>query len=296
MPRRFAVLLLAATIFIHTSARGQTSIVLSSLQVQLWPEYDQPSMLVINDFQLAAGTQLPAGVLIKFPREANLVAVAVHGADGSLLNADYLESVGDEEWRSVVVQVQSPAAYRIEYYQPLARSGDRREFSYEWDSEYAVQDFRISVRVPADAITISSDPALLTAQAAGGYPILENDFGSLEAGGQFALQLHYTRSSETLQEGLQPSQPVSSSTPGRVMLSNYVPYLLGALGLVLITGGSLYFWQSSRGGESGEKPRHGGSQSAAPRAGDSYCNQCGTRAQPGDRFCRVCGTRLRPQQ
>jgi len=299
MPRWLTALLLLGAIFIPTSARGQTPIALSSLQVQLWPEYDQPSMLVIYDFQVSSGTELPVGVSIKFPKDANLIAVALHGADGSLLNADYLESTGDETWQSVVVQIQSPTTYRIEYYQSLTRSGDRRQFSYRWTGESAVQDFGISVRMPADATAISSDPELQTTQAAGDTAFLENDFGPLKAGEHFALDLNYTRSSEALtasQGDLQPTQPLDSSTPGRVMLSNYVPYILGALGFVLIAGAFLYFWQSSRGGASREKRRHGSAHSAAQGTGDVYCNQCGTRAQPGDRFCRVCGTRLRLPQ
>src|SRR4030042_895954 len=152
-----AVLLVGANL-LPVSALAQTPIVLSSLQVQLWPEYDQPSMLVIYDFQLAPGTELPVGVSIKFPKEANLVAVAVQAADGSLMNADYLESVGNDTWQSVIVQIQSPTVYRLEYYQPLTRSGNERQFSYQWTGEYAIQDFGISVRMPAGPTSRVSDP------------------------------------------------------------------------------------------------------------------------------------------
>ena len=299
MPRWLTAVLLAGAISLPASALAQTPITLASLQVQLWPEYDQPSMLVIYDFKLGAGTTLPVGVSIKFPEDANLVAVAVQGADGSLMNADYLESAGDDAWQAVVVQIQSPTTYRIEYYQPLTRSGDQRQFSYQWTGEYLVEDFGISVRMPADATSVSADPELKTTEPIGGTSFMQNDLGPLPAGERFALQLGYTRGSEALtasQGDLQPSQPLDGSTPGRVMLSNYLPYILGALGLVLIVGGAFYFWQSSRAGTSRDKRHLSNALIAIKRTGDVYCHQCGARAQPGDRFCRVCGTRLRPAE
>src|SRR5512142_3522734 len=58
---------------------------LSTLQVQLWPEYDQPSMLVIYDFRVPDSLKLPVSVSLNLPKDAHLVAVASQAADSSLL-------------------------------------------------------------------------------------------------------------------------------------------------------------------------------------------------------------------
>jgi hypothetical protein len=278
------------------SVSAQSPITLSSVQVQLWPEYDQPSMLVILDFQLASGTELPASVAILFPKEANLMAVAMQAPDGSLLNADYLESKDAVDWQSVTVQVQSPTTYRIEYYQPLTRTGQTRAFTFQWPGNLAVQDLGVSVRVPADATNVITDPALQTAQSNDLAQYLAGSFGAQDAGQGVTFNISYSRTSEALtapQQGLQPTQPLDASTPGRVMISNYLPYLLGALGLILIGGGALYFWQAGR-ARTPRSARHGGVTHVPPRhAEEMHCHECGTRAREGDRFCRVCGTRLR---
>ena len=296
MPRWLTVLVLAGAILVPSPALGQAPIALSNLEVQLWPEYDQPSMLVIYDFQLADGAPLPVGISVKFPKAANLIAVAMQDADGDLLDADYLESSGDDTWQSVIVQVQTPAVYRIEYYQPLARSGDQRQYLFQWAGQYPVEALGISVRMPTDVSGVSADPQLQSAQNEAGTQFLVGDFGPLEAGKEFTLHLRYSRTSESLaasQEDLGPSRPLDASTPGRVMLSKYLPWILGTLGFVLIAGGSLYFWQSSRAGTRREKRHPGKVHGTAQPAGDVYCHQCGARAEPSDRFCRVCGTRLR---
>jgi hypothetical protein len=295
-----AVVMLGVTfVSVPRSAAAQSPIVLAGMLVQLWPEYDQPSMLVLYDFQVAPGTQFPATVTIRIPKEANLTAVAVHGAGDTLLNADYRASSGDSAWQAIAIQILSSNGYRIEYVQPLERSGDQRGFLYTWLGDYPVEDFNLSVRMPADATAVRADPALQQGEVAGTTYWLGQDFNSLAGGTEFTFELAYSRTSESpveLQQGLEPSQPLDASTPGRVMISNYLPYFLGALGVVLIGGGAFYFWQTSRRGP--RRPSRHRSDIGLPlrRAEEVYCHECGTRAQPGDRFCRVCGARLRPPE
>ena len=52
------VLLAGAFAFSFTAVQAQNPIKLSTLQVQLWPEYDQPSVLVIYDFKLPESAKL----------------------------------------------------------------------------------------------------------------------------------------------------------------------------------------------------------------------------------------------
>jgi hypothetical protein len=290
------VVLLVVVVCSPFAARAQSPISLASVRVQFWPEYDQPSMLVIYDFTPAEGNDLPVGVTIRFPKDANLIAVAVHAADGSLLNTEYQEATEGDTWQAVTVQSQSPTTYRVEYYQPLTRSENAREFSYTWPGDYDVGDFSVSLRLPVDATGITTSPELQPGEGPDGSTYLENHFGLLPAGRPLTLELGYIRASDELAvspQDLQPSVPLDASTSGRVMLSNYLPYVLGILGLVLAAGGGIYFWQSSRGSPTREKRHRGGSQRGSAPDSDEYCPQCGTRAQPSDRFCRVCGSRLR---
>ena len=89
MRKCLALTIFMGALFSSLPVHAQTPIKLSSLQVQLWPEYDQPSMLVIYDLKLPDDTRLPISLTLRLPKDANLVAVASQAADGSLLNADY---------------------------------------------------------------------------------------------------------------------------------------------------------------------------------------------------------------
>jgi hypothetical protein len=270
---------------------------LASLAVQLLPEYDQASMLVIYDFQLPSGTKLPVNISIRFPKDAKLFAVASLAADASLRNADYLGPSAGDTWQTVTVQVQTQTTYHIEYYQPLSKTGSLREFSYLWPGDYPVTAFAVSVRIPVDASQVTTKPQTQAAQGADGVSYMQSNFGALTAGQQFPFTVSYTKTSDTLsasQQDLRPSQPLGAKTSGRVMLSNYLPYIIGVLGFVLIAGGAVYFWQAGRSGRRTGKRRHRSAPQEEDEAStDVYCHQCGTRAHVGDHFCRVCGTRLR---
>ena len=297
MRKCLAFVILTGALLSSLSAHAQAPTRLTSLQVQLWPEYDQPSMLVIYDLRLPDDTKLPVRITLRLPKDANLVAVASQAADGSLLNADYQGPIMGGSWQTISLQIQTAAIYHMEYYEPLSKAGEQRHFSYLWAGDFAVDDLAISVRMPLDATNVSSDPAMESSLGPDGTPYLRKDFGAVGADQQVPLQLTYTKASDSLtasRQDLQPSQPLGAGTPGRVMLSNYLPYIVGMLGLALIIGGSVYFWQSSRGRVMARERRHRRALEREDRPGSEvYCHQCGTRAHSGDRFCRICGTRLR---
>ena len=143
-----------------------------------------------------------------------------------------------------------------------------------------------------------TDPELKSSKGADGTASLIKDFGALPAGQQFPLQVTYTKTTETLsvtQGSVQPSKPIGSNTPGRVLITNYLPYILAVL--VVAAGGAaaVYFLQPRSRRQPGRERHHKARAESAGKA-DVYCHQCGARAQTGDRFCRVCGTELRQDE
>ena len=296
MRKWFVLFFILAFTAIPFSVHAQTSIQWSNVQVELRPEYDQPSMLAIYDFKLASSVSLPVDVTFRFPKDANLVAVA-DLSNGQLLTTDYSGPTVSGDWQVIKITVKTATTYHVEYYQPIAKNGKERQFNYTWMSDYPVTDFNLSVLSPTDITQFTADPALTSTTNSDGSSAWQKDFGALPASQPLTLKINYNRSSDKLsvpQSNVEPSQPIGSNTPGSFMstISSALPYILGGIGLLLIGGGIVYFWQSGRGGRNKARKRH------TPRTeseGDSevYCHQCGTRAHKGDRFCRVCGTKLR---
>ncbi len=298
--RKLILILILGMMFVFPSfVSAQNDVTIANMTVQLWPEYDQPSMLVIVDFQVTAATALPADLTFRIPLDANLIAVASLAGDGSYLNAVFDGPKDDGEWQSFTVTVSQSSVYRYEYYQPLTFNQSKRIFSYLWDGAYAVDAFNILVLEPIDVTAFSMDPAYESISQKNGGNYYDSGVVKLAGGEQFALNLSYEKSSDTLiapPQGIQPAAPVDESTPGRVSLNNSLPFIIGGLGVALIIVGIVYYWQAGRKSFKSTRRRAHAHAESEESGEDAYCPQCGARAKAGDRFCRVCGARLRNQE
>lgn len=294
--RKLFLFFLLEILFVFPSLTfAQTNITLHSVNVQLWPEYDQPSMLVIVDFKVAPMTSLPVNLIFRIPNDANLIAVAVQAEDGNLLNAEFESPTSTGDLQSFVINVEQNSIYRFEYYQPLEVNGDERNFSFIWDNSYAVTSFSVSVLEPLDVKSISIEPAYVSKQIVNELNYYEGEVVKLSASEKYTLDLQYTKTTDALintPQTVQPAQPVNEDTPGRVSLSNSYPYIIGFIGIGMIVGGIVYYYRTGRVIPKRTRRRRVINEEEDLKTG-TYCSQCGTRAQSGDKFCRTCGAKLR---
>jgi hypothetical protein len=276
-------------------ASAQTEIHLSKLKVQLCPEFDQPSMLVLYDFEVTAATPLPARVTFRIPRAGNLIAVAAM-QNGELVNPNFEGPSVNGDSKTFTLIVDSLTTYHFEYYQPLVRRGELRQFSYAWAGDYAVDEFTIRVQQPLDTTSFVTQPPLKpSVDSLDGLTYYVNQPINLPAGQRYVLDLEYAKTSDALTvpaSTIQPSGSLDENTAGRITAGDYIPYLILVVGILLIMAGIGYYYMSGR--IRRFKPRRLRAAAPESRESDVYCHQCGQRARAGDRFCRVCGTRLRP--
>lgn len=299
--RNRLILLLVLCLSLTTRANAQGSVRLDSLSVALWTEYDQPSMLVINEFVVSQETPLPAKVALRFPSGGNLIAVA-YESDGQLVNAPYESPAEQGDWQTIVLNVQSYAPYRIEYYQPLQRDGNKRSFYFQWLGEYPAKQFDLQVQLPADSVNVTPAPDLdsLKPSDDGLHLIGEFSESNLKMGQSFQFKLTYERHSDSLTSPgaasqVRPSEPIDENTTGRISVDQ-IPWIIGLVGLAMIAFALFFYWRSLRGtpaSSTSGKRRRRSTDGTADSNHASYCHECGARSAPGDRFCRTCGSKLR---
>jgi hypothetical protein len=283
-----------------STAGAQGGTKLQSINIELWSEYDQPTMLVINEFVVSEDTPLPAAVTMRFPKDANLVAVAVETSSG-LFNKDFTGPVEQGNWQTITINAETYETHRIEYYQPLNRDGNKRQFKYQWFGDYYVNEFTVAILVPADSTELNTSPVLEnTAPAENGAGIsgtIKKEH--LKMGSSFQFNLEYQRTSDALtasdQPGqVQPAASVGEDTPGRVSIAN-LPWIIGGFGLALIVIALFTYLRSTRSSEARPNRRRRRRQAEDTDESQAYCHECGARANPADRFCRTCGSRLRTE-
>ena len=298
MPKWLVLLLLLGLILVPTSAGAQGETKMEEINIELLSEYDQPSMLVIYEFIVSQDTPLPADVILRFPNEGNLVAVAVE-ENGELFNKGFTTPVKQEDWQTIKLRAETYDPHRIEYYQPLSMDGNKRQFKYQWFGDYYAKKFTVSVLVPADSTNLVTSPLLeTTATTADGLlttgTLTRQDLRPMNS---FQFELEYQRTSTALAKAatapVKSAAPVDKNTPGRVSITN-LPWVIGGFGLALIGIALFSYWRSTQAQSTENQPhkrqRH---KPAGEEEGQAYCHECGARAHAGDRFCRTCGSRLR---
>lgn len=296
-----AGLLLAALCF-PGAARSQAAVSIAYLEVDLWPEYDRPSVLVIYRVTLSPNTTLPAQLALRIPAAAGEpFAVAVRQPDGQLVNLDY-ELQSDGVWSSVQVVANLPEL-QIEYYDPsLVKSASQRSFTFQWQSDYPVEQMVVEFQQPVEASGAAIQPGPVSSTVGGdGLTYFTKEVGALEAGQSISLDVQYQKDTDTLsiaQLPVQPSAPLTTEPDWQNTMLGALPWVLGILGVGLIAGGVFWYWKSGQATQA-EKPRRRRSRSMTTGRQDEgaaravYCHQCGKRAGESDRFCRSCGTKLR---
>lgn len=302
MRNRLLILLSIFFLSMSTHAGAQGGVKLESLNVELWAEFDQPSMLVINEFVVSQETALPAKVTLRFPSDGNLIAVA-YQADGQLVNTQFESPAEQGDWQTITINVDSYVPYRIEYYQPLERDGDTRSFYFNWFGDYRAENFNLLVQLPADSLNVNPQPAFdaLDLSSDGRHLIGVASKAGLKMGQSYKFKIEYERQSDALTDPgaanqVQPSEPIDENTPGRVSVDQ-IPWIIGLVGLAMIASALFFYWRSLRGtaaspASSGRRKRRSTAGTEDPSQA-TYCHECGTRSMPGDRFCRTCGSRLR---
>ncbi len=295
--------LVILALMLPVGVRAQAPLVFSSLEIDIWPEFDKPSVLVIYKITLSSSTTYPASLSVPIPTAAgDPNAVAASQPDGSLINLDITRQV-EGQWAFINFSTNTPEV-QLEYYDPgLTKNGSARHFSYTWPGDYAVTQLSLQVQQPTGATNMSITPSQGTRSVGrDNLTYYNQDIGSVPAAQTFQITIDYQKSTDVLSAETLPiesSAPIPQGTSTDLNLKSWLPWTLGILGAALIVGGIIWFWQTGRQRPAPQYRRQRSRRaSIEPEAGTTpgetaiYCSQCGKRAMPGDQFCRSCGSAI----
>ena len=304
MRKLFMILILVFIFLLPLPAAGQSQPSFSSVNVDIRPEYDRTSVLVIYDVELPQSA-LGSEMSLRIPASAGVPFAMAYGpGDGSLFDLEYTRHVSGE-W--AFINFSPPMAFlRLEYYDPaLQLDDDLRSFSYIWPGDYMVEAMTILVMEPYSASGMQISPGQWESRTdTNGLIFYGSEIGQVPAGEEIELKISYQKSVDDLTtEHLlpEPSGTIPEGAGGDFDWQKVMPWALGILGAIMLGGGLFWYWQTGRQGQASPRrrnhPRPISSTVETPLVADEtqgvYCHQCGKRAATTDRFCRSCGTRLR---
>ena len=290
MKKWFLLVLTISLLLFPALVLAQNTASFAKVDIELWPEYDTPEMLVMYSFVLSDDTPLPAEIKLSIPENAKLNAVAKL-SNGEMLQVPYDPLIPDGDERILTLVADELTLYRVEYYVPFEKNGVTRNFSLLWENEYDVEALFVEFLEPPDMSNLVSTPAFTDSGDENGITLHALSAGKIKAGERFDLALSYDKSSDNLTVSSMPIE-VSGETESNessFSLADSLPMILAGVGVVLILGGLLYFFLAGRGDNASSKSR----ERHKPSGGTKYCHECGSRSGGNDKFCRACGVKLR---
>jgi hypothetical protein len=275
--------------------------VIGEATLQLWPEYDDPGLLVIYSGEFTGTLQFPQEVAFPMPKGARGIQATSRETDGRLMTQQWQILDG-----KLVYTLPGPG-FHIEYYLDQQPAGDQREMGYTFETPYVVDSLNISAQHPVGATEFLLTPAedgSIVGEDGLTYSLLNK--AGLEPGDKIDLAIRYRKSGKGLSRipGTsaeitpvpQPSASQEAATGSD--FASWLPYLLIGIGLAALAGAILYWILRARVPTTAEPVKNAprSNKPAPPLAtadesGEerTFCTKCGQQFGADDRFCAKCG-------
>lgn len=287
------------------AAAQSAELTIPRASLQLWPEYDDPGLLVIFSGDLADTTAFPQQVTFPVMPGARDIQATANDPEKGLLS-----QVWQLDGNKLIYTLPQPG-FQIEYYLDRQPSGDTRAIKYTFEAPYPIGSLDIAVQQPprATGFTVTPQPSGTEVRSDGlTYHLISRE--NLKAGDKLDIAIRYIKTDSTLTSpqlavssgapaaagaGASTAQPAPAATS--VFAANWLPYLLIGLGLLALIGlGAYWFLGQQRTVEPPAMAKRTPPQGevrppAGPpvTGGAAFCTQCGHRLGPDDRFCAQCG-------
>ena len=292
MKHKYYLLLFLLAMILPAAGHTQDKVTaIDALVVDLWPDYDRTSVLVLLTGTLSADTKLPATVTLPLPETAQLNAVARIDSSDGIMKDDIFSSPVPGGLRLTTPDLR----FRVEYYLPYVINNNRRTFNFIWLAGLSVNSFQLKVQRPISASFLATKPASMNIlKGQDGFTYYGFPVQAVPAGQSFSVDVDYTMNTAQLSatslatpntDLQKPGLPSTSKTGAGI---NWTIVAVVAGGVIIVI---IFVWQiATRRGASNRSVVQ--DAKAQKQSQTDFCSNCDNPIDIDDRFCRNCGTVL----
>jgi zinc ribbon protein len=294
MPKRFVLVAVLTSLLIGISqtVHAQQAVRIGSLGISVYPEYDQPGVLVQYEGAIlgAADKSNPREVAFFVPQGAGVGAACAVQANGNHTSETWKESDASGGFTRVTYTISEPNFHLEYYYNPLTGVPDKK-MDYVYQAALPADEIHIEIQHPLKATNFVLTPDTKDShQDDDGFTYHTYTFKQVAAGQQVSASVAYTKTDPKPSISNAPkSAPASNSSND----SGVNPKLVVLLSVVVLGIGVVgYFVWERRGGRPRYAPaRATRSSNTSPVTLQSgFCTECGSGLDAEDKFCGKCGT------
>ena len=201
LPVSISVAILVGLVWAMAASAQGPDKTIGGATLQLWPEFDDPGLLVIYSGDFTGTLPFPQEVAFPLPDNARGIQATAREIDGRLIT---------QQWQIVdgkLVYTLPGPGFHIEYYLDRPPSGDQREISYTHETQYPIGSLNISVQHPARVTDFSLTPPPESSDVRDdGLTYSEVRKTSVKPGDKLDLKIRYKKTDQGL------TRPPSAST------------------------------------------------------------------------------------
>jgi len=288
--RRFLSAMIALWLILvipAVSAYAQTPEHLAFLKISIWPEFDQPSVLVMYDGVLADTSNLPRAISVLIPADAQLFVTTWYYPDGTLAPEQPAQQTKQDDGYTRVTFVVAQPKFRVEYYHDALHGAPDKSFDFAYKALGAVDAVTVEIQQPLRATDFSVTPAATSTRTANdGFQYWVQNHPRLAAGQILTAQVKYIKT-DPHPSVLIPAITSSVQAPASGEASNWqLIFIVIVLGMAILVG--LIVWQQRLRARPVPARPNRRRRDASART-EALCPRCGHALALDANFCSRCG-------
>ena len=305
----------AAQVPSSTSSKASapaTDLVMARLRLSIWPEYDDPRVLIMLRGEMTPRQAFPASITLPIPKGAEIIGAGMISEQNELLLHPHQVFPGDTH-NTLQLNLPVPRFFVEFYYNPFTTNGSEKRFVYPAPTTYPIELFEVDIQQPLKATAFTLNPTPMERMTDNqGFTYHQFTYRDVGKGQSQTFTIAYTKTATT--PSVSKQQPTPQPTEkARARADNTLVALSIFAGAILLFAGCAWLMQRS------QRQHMPATTAPAPSASMSdtllvllreeaqpqetvdvppmlqqtrvinFCANCGRKLLPDDRFCSGCG-------
>jgi len=289
-------------------------LVMARLRLSIWPEYDNPRVLIMLRGEMTPRQAFPASITLPIPKGAEIIGAGMISEQNELLLHPHQVLPGATQ-DTLQLNLPVPRFFVEFYYNPFTTSGSEKRFVYPAPTTYPIELFEVDIQQPLKATAFTLDPAPMERVTDNqGFTYHQFTYRDVGKGQSQTFTIAYTKTATP--PSISKQRPAPQPTEKvRARSDNTLVALSIFAGAILLFAGCAWLMQRSQRQPmpTTTTPAPSVSMSdtllallreeAQPQETEitdvppmlpqtraiNFCANCGRKLLPDDRFCSECG-------
>lgn len=294
---------------------------IKSMKISVWPEYDDPRILVTYQGEFNSTPSFPQPVKFPVPTGTEINQVCALQPPNNEHLCQLYDTLTEAEGLSISYTLPIPTYY-LEYYWDGIKAEAGKNFTFNYVSPYAIDKLEIDVQQPLKATDFKLTQPYVTASSDGrGMKYYNYVFNNVAPGQAITIDASYTKPDNTPSVAKKAITQTGSAGGASGSSSYGIIGIGGGILAVVVIGMMLLKRkpapvatraeyrraariEAKRTGVQRAEPLQGqrppapraaparpvpAAAKVQPSAGAAFCSHCGTRLVQGAVFCHACG-------